>query len=397
MERVSIRVAGKYILDRKIGSGSFGVIFHGFNAENNDEVAAKLESTTAKMPQLIHEAKTLRSLRGGVGIPKLFWSGTEGDYNIMVMELLGSTIEDLFGAAWRKFSVKTVTLIGVQILERLEFMHKKHYIHRDLKPENFIVARIRQNVVYAIDFGLSKRYRDSKTLQHIPPRQNRSLTGTARYAAVNSHLGLELGRRDDIESLAYILIYFMSGQLPWQGIVTGDKRDKYNQILEIKNSMTPHALCKGMPGELATLLTYARAMKFEDEPDYAYLKGLFVGIADREHFAMDSTFDWMEQATPARLIAPKAVQPEKVDRKKSVRRRKDKPAAMSRLRSRSFEPVRVANSTNPDDRDSNATDVGKLPSLFNRSMVMRALDSPQYPKPTQPVQPKPEKSSCRVF
>lgn len=392
MERVNIRVAKKYILDRKIGSGSFGVIFHGYNTENNAEVAVKLESVSAKMPQLQHEAKTLHSLRGGVGIPHLFWSGTEGDYNIMVMELLGQTIEDMFAAAWRKFSIKTVALVGVQILERLEFMHKKNVIHRDMKPENFILGKARPSVVYAIDFGLSKRYRDPTSLQHIPFKQNRSLTGTARYAAVNSHLGMELSRRDDIESLAYILIYLTAGELPWQGLLATNKHDKYGQIMDMKASLTPAAMCKGMPGEFATILTYARAMKFEDEPDYAYLKGLFVGIADREHFAMDSVFDWTlhPEDVSARAIIPKS----KVERKKSARKRKERSPEpeLMKLRSRSFEPRKVGNSLNPEDLDSNATEVIKLPSFRNRVHVMKALDRPESP----PI-PSQKKSNCRVF
>jgi casein kinase 1 len=384
MERVNIRVANKFILDRKVGSGSFGVIFHGLNTENNEEVAVKLEPTSAKQPQLLNEAKTLHLLRGGQGIPHMYWSGTEGEYNIMVMELLGQSIEDQFTDVLRKLSVITVGRVGGQILERLEYMHKNHIIHRDMKPENFLLGKLKHNLIYAIDFGLSKRFRDSKTLQHIPMRHNRSLTGTARYAAVNSHLGIELARRDDIESLAYILIYLATGGLPWQGVQGSNKHDKYSRILDLKQGITPQSLCKGLPGEFCKLLIYSKALRFEEEPDYAFCRGLLASLAGDQDFGVHSGFDW----SGALEVAPPQVLKAKPKRKKAGKRRRKSTTSSPQvlhIKSRSCDVVRFMN---PDDCDSNATAKIEMPYFRNRRAVMRNLEQ---------VAPPRQKGSCRVF
>merc|ERR1711881_434379 len=213
--------------------GSFGDIYLGTNINTGEEVAIKLESMKARHPQLAYEYKVYRILSGGVGVPNVHWFGKEGDYNVMVMDILGPSLEDLFNFCSRKFTLKTVLMLADQLSARIEYIHSKSFIHRDIKPDNFLIGLgKRRNQIYIIDFGLAKMYRDLKTHQHIPYKGNKLLTGTARYASVNTHLGIEQGRRDDLESLGYVLMYFLRGSLPWQGIKVADKEAKYEKIKE---------------------------------------------------------------------------------------------------------------------------------------------------------------------
>ena len=148
------------------------------------------------------------------------------------------------------------------------------------------------NLVYIIDFGLAKKYRDARTHQHIPYRENKNLTGTARYASINTHLGIEQSRRDDLESLGYVLMYFNLGSLPWQGLKAATKKQKYERISEKKMSTPIEVLCKGFPTEFATYVNYCRSLRFDDKPDYAYLRQLFRNLFHRHGYAYDYIFDW---------------------------------------------------------------------------------------------------------
>ncbi|XP_013415381.1 casein kinase I isoform X2 [Lingula anatina] len=290
---MELRVGNKYRLGRKIGSGSFGDIYLGTNISTGEEVAIKLECVKTKHPQLHIESKFYKMMQGGVGIPTIKWCGTEGDYNVMVMELLGPSLEDLFNFCSRKFSLKTVLLLADQLISRIEYIHSKNFIHRDVKPDNFLMGLGKKgNLVYIIDFGLAKKYRDARTHQHIPYRENKNLTGTARYASINTHLGIEQSRRDDMESLGYVFMYFLRGSLPWQGLKAATKRQKYERISEKKMSTPIEELCKGFPSEFATYLNFCRSLRFDDKPDYSYLRQLFRNLFHRQGFTYDYVFDW---------------------------------------------------------------------------------------------------------
>lgn len=286
-------VGGKYKLGRKIGSGSFGELHLGVNIQNGEEVAVKLESVKTRHPQLHYESKLYMLLQGGTGIPHLKWFGVEGDYNVMVIDLLGPSLEDLFNYCNRKLSLKTVLMLADQLISRVEYMHSRGFLHRDIKPDNFLMGLGRKaNQVYIIDYGLAKKYRDLQTHKHIPYRENKNLTGTARYASVNTHLGVEQSRRDDLESLGYVLMYFLRGSLPWQGLKAGTKKQKYDKISE-KKMLTPiEVLCKSYPAEFTSYFHYCRSLRFEDKPDYSYLKRLFRDLFIREGYQFDYVFDW---------------------------------------------------------------------------------------------------------
>mmetsp|Transcript_5543 Transcript_5543/g.13027 ORF Transcript_5543/g.13027 Transcript_5543/m.13027 type:complete len:432 (-) Transcript_5543:100-1395(-) len=289
------KVGGIYCLGRKLGSGSFGDIYFAVNTQTGEELAVKLENTRTKHPMLMYEAKLIKHLQGVPGMASVHYCDTEGDYNIMVMDLLGPSLEDLFNICHRKFTLKTVLMIADQMLYRIEYVHSKNFIHRDIKPDNFLIGHGKKsNIVYLIDFGLAKKYRDPKSQQHIQYRENKSLTGTARYASVNAHLGIEQSRRDDLEAIGYVLMYFNRGQLPWQGFQANTKEEKYHKIMESKRSTTVETLCKGFPAVFASYLNYCRALRFEDRPDYAYLRRLFKDLFMREGFVNDGMFDWSQ-------------------------------------------------------------------------------------------------------
>eukprot|EP00345_Euplotes_harpa_P005753 CAMPEP_0168320976 /NCGR_PEP_ID=MMETSP0213-20121227/1995_1 /TAXON_ID=151035 /ORGANISM="Euplotes harpa, Strain FSP1.4" /LENGTH=219 /DNA_ID=CAMNT_0008322537 /DNA_START=87 /DNA_END=747 /DNA_ORIENTATION=+ len=217
--------------------------------KSGEHVAVKLEPVKTKFPQLYYEAKLYKYLKGTEGIPSVYYYGTEGDYNCMVIDILGPSLEDLFDTAIidilgpsledlfdyckRKFSLKTVVMVGDQMVQRLESVHDKCFLHRDIKPDNFLMGLgKKQHVVYIIDFGLAKRFKDPQTGQHIPYRDGKSLTGTARYASANTHIGIEQSRRDDLESVGFVMVYFLKGKLPWQGIPARTKKSKYDKIKE---------------------------------------------------------------------------------------------------------------------------------------------------------------------
>ncbi|KGN57891.1 casein kinase 1-like protein 6 isoform X1 [Cucumis sativus] len=286
-------IAGKFKLGRKIGSGSFGELYLAVNVQTGEEVAVKLEPVKTKHPQLHYESKLYMLLQGGTGIPHLKWFGVESDYNIMVIDLLGPSLEDLFNYCNRKFTLKTVLMLADQLINRVEYMHSRGFLHRDIKPDNFLMGLGRKaNQVYIIDYGLAKKYRDLQTHKHIPYRENKNLTGTARYASVNTHLGIEQSRRDDLESLGYVLMYFLRGSLPWQGLKAGTKKQKYDKISEKKMSTPIEVLCKSHPPEFVSYFHYCRSLRFEDKPDYSYLKRLFRDLFIREGYQFDYVFDW---------------------------------------------------------------------------------------------------------
>ncbi|KAI7743572.1 hypothetical protein M8C21_000771 [Ambrosia artemisiifolia] len=299
-------IGGKFKLEKKIGCGSFGELYLGVNVKSGEEVAVKLESSKTKHPQLHYESKLYMLLQGGTGVPHLKWFGVEGEYNAMVIDLLGPSLEDLFNYCNRKLTLKTVLMLADQLINRVEYMHSRGFLHRDIKPDNFLMGLGRkESQVYIIDYGLAKKYRDLQTHKHIPYRENKNLTGTARYASVNTHLGVEQSRRDDLESLGYVLMYFLRGSLPWQGLKAGTKKQKYDRISEKKMVTPVELLCKSYPSEFTSYFHYCRSLRFDDKPNYSYLKKLFRDLFIREvivniisGYQFDYVFDWTKLKYP---------------------------------------------------------------------------------------------------
>jgi serine/threonine protein kinase len=222
--------------------------------------------------------------------------GFSGEFNILVMELLGKSLEDIFQMQQKKYTIKTVCMIGIQILDRLEFIHNKNIIHRDIKPDNFVVGlENKSHIIYVLDFGLSKKFRSSRTHQHIKFTVNKKLTGTARYASINALKGCEQSRRDDLEAIGYVLMYFLRGSLPWQGLHVHKGEDRYKKILQKKKSTSAEELCKGFPKEFVDYINYTRNLEFEADPDYKYLRNLLVKVLQKENSQFDFWYDWVSE------------------------------------------------------------------------------------------------------
>ncbi|KAB8698134.1 hypothetical protein FH972_026384 [Carpinus fangiana] len=267
-----------YRVGKKIGEGSFGVIFEGHNLLNNTQHSRRLTDSAA-------------------GIPGVYYFGQEGLHNILVIDLLGPSLEDLFDHCNRRFSIKTTVMIAKQMISRVQTIHEKNMIYRDIKPDNFLIGRPgskQANVVHVVDFGMAKQYRDPKTKQHIPYRERKALSGTARYMSINTHLGREQSRRDDLEALGHVFIYFLRGGLPWQGLRAATNKQKYEKIGERKQHTLTRDLCEGFPTEFQKYLDYTRNLGFEETPDYDYLRDLLTKALRDSGEIEDGEYDWMK-------------------------------------------------------------------------------------------------------
>ena len=283
----------KYLIIKKLGEGSFGLIYSAKTQHN--WYAVKLESRNRGQNLLENEACIMYYLRGK-RIPAIKSYANDLNFNILVMELMGKSLEEIFESLpKKKMSVNCVAKIGIQMIEILEYIHKKYIIHRDIKPDNFVMGRgDKSKYVYLLDFGLAKKYRSSTTLKHYRMTKKKNLTGTARYASINALNGLTQSRRDDLEAVGYVLMYFLRGKLPWQGLRVKNKEDRYHKIMEIKQETSPSLLCHGFPKEFKKYVEYTRNLEYEQDPDYEMLKNLFKTVLYNNKVNKDNFFvyDW---------------------------------------------------------------------------------------------------------
>tara|TARA_B110000008_G_C16958944_1_gene559346 strand:- start:1498 stop:2373 length:876 start_codon:yes stop_codon:yes gene_type:complete len=279
-----------FSITTKIGKGSFGEVFVATNA-NGQKFAAKLEPRRNKNgkrrrgpSQLEYENRVYELLKEGDGIPRVYKFFVKDDYNIMIMQLLGRSIQSVFERNGKILPLDTVIAVGIRILHHLLFVHNQGFIHRDIKPQNILLASkpTRNPQIYLIDFGLSKRYWINDS--HIPYRDNkRGLTGTPRYCSIGSHLGVEQSRRDDLESLGYVLIYLSKGKLPWMGLGGRKKmrssdstHNKHQQILTMKQNISTLELCEGLPHGIYQFVKTVRKLKFDEKPPYDSLYNMLL-------------------------------------------------------------------------------------------------------------------------
>jgi serine/threonine protein kinase len=299
---------GRYRVSRRLGGGAFGEVYivqstaAPASGADPEVFAAKFEPVRSSHQQhLFHEARVYASLvrhTVTVGIPRVRWFGVEGDFNILIMELVGPSLADLLDYCHGRLSLKTTLMLADQLIARLEFVHTAGYIHRDLKPDNFAMGTgKRSHHLYLIDFGLAKRYVDVHTHKHIPYKDGKSLTGTARFVSINTHLGVQQSRRDDLEGAALVLIFLMKGTLPWQNLKCATKAEKYEKIKSMKLATPTSILCVRLPPCFQQLLTYSRALEFEQKPDYQACRDMFAAEMQKREWSTDYAYSWVPERT----------------------------------------------------------------------------------------------------
>ena len=305
-----------YKIIKKVGSGAFGDVYKGESLrEVGTYVAIKCEEPDDdKKDRLKLEYNYYRDLNNNLihkGIPKAFWYGStqikeppskEKPYeeivkkNVMVIEYLGPSLEKLFHYLHKNFSLKTILMIGIQAIERLEFVHNNGIIHRDIKPDNFLIGSNNEtkSTIYIVDFGLSKKYIDLSNYEFNPFKNTKTFTGTYRFCSLRSHKRLEQSRRDDLESVGYMLIYFLKKELPWQGVKEDPKKkeNRSNIIFKIKKNLSIDELCNGCPNFMVEYIKYCRMLKYTEVPNYNLLKSLFINAMNENRYILDYNFDW---------------------------------------------------------------------------------------------------------
>ena len=289
LEYYEIPILTKYILDatKNLSSDIDTLVYSGIKIDSKEKVAFKLRLKKFNDFHLLkNEYIIYKELEGIKRIPKVYTVSEQGNYNILITELLGQSLKTLMKYVGEKFSLATTLKIGVQVLDIIKEIHKKGIVLRYLKPGNMVIGEDKnKDFIYLIDFEISKKYLINE--EHIPYRNNIDVRGNRDYISINTHNGIEISRRDDIESLGYNLIYFMKGELPWR-----KERDS-KSILEKKINTSLDELCKGLPEEFKVFIKYSRELEFEQEPDYNYLNKLLLTVAKKNGINIDkSKYDW---------------------------------------------------------------------------------------------------------
>ena len=283
---------------KPIGKGTFSTVYLCINIKNDSYVVIKAEKRSKNGVELLEtEAFVLYHLRG-FGIPEVLSYGRTKTHNILVLPLLGKNLLDVFILKNKYVNMNDICSTAIQILDRIEWVHSNNIVYRDIKPENFLLGNKDKDIIYLIDFGLCRKYKSSKTGKHIPAKNLGKFTGTSRYASIYAMAGNEQSRRDDIESIGYMIIYFMKKKLPWQGIKGNSYKECYHKLYLMKKHLKIEDLCKGLPTEIIEYMNAARALKFEEEPDYRYLKGLFKMVLSKNDTSFDKyIFSWCKYDT----------------------------------------------------------------------------------------------------
>jgi len=285
---------GKYRVIKKIGEGSQSSIYSGENIKTKESVAIKTEKQKEIDCLLKKEIYFLYRLKGQKGIADLITCGRSGEDLVLVENLLGKSLDILFLDMSKKFTLSDICQIGIQCLDRIEFVHSKGIIHCDIKPENFTIGLKDPYIIYLIDFGLCQNYKSLKSGKHIDFSFTGYMTGTARYASRHALRGKQLSRRDDIESFIYMILYFLAKTLPWQNMKAKNMAQKYKKIYLKKKNFNYKEFCMKFPPEIVTLLDYVLTLSFKEKPNYEFMRMLFKRILEREKQYKRNYFSWLD-------------------------------------------------------------------------------------------------------
>ena len=285
----------KYKVKKKLTEGNFSYIYLATN-DNGDNFCCKIEPINSPQLLLEDESKIMDYLRGPY-IPSIKLYGKSGEYNILIMQLLGKSL-DYYIKKLEKFSIKTTVMLACQMIDILQYIHTRHIIHRDIKPGNFVMGLGKSNLdLFIIDFGFAKKYRSNKTANNYPMKKGYQLTGTARFSSIHAMKGLEQSCRDDLESLAYVLYFFLIGRLPWQGIKEKSKEELYQKILDKKMKIKSEELGQNLPIQFCEFLEYSRNLKYREQPNYNLFKKKIKDIicVDNDESKFDKIYDWIDK------------------------------------------------------------------------------------------------------
>jgi casein kinase 1 len=283
------------LFDRKLGGGAFGKIYSCINNKTKELYACKIEKPDIESPQLSNEYKILNILKNYPFFPKCYKFCSSPHGHLLILDHLGPNLGFIMSKLPnQKYSMKSTLMIMTQCLERLKEIHEKGIIHRDMKPENFVIGyKGKEKNIYLIDFGLSKStIGEKKNLNLLNIKKEKIVIGTVRYISLNTHLGNEQYKKDDLESLAYIMIYFIKGELPWQNIKAKSRKEKYSKIYQIKKKTVPKELTNYLPEEMKTFLNYILNLNVKQKPDYAKLNNLINNLMNKYSYSNDLQFDW---------------------------------------------------------------------------------------------------------
>ena len=284
------------LFNKKLGCGAFGKIYSCINNKTKEVFACKIEKPDIECPQLNNEYKILNLLKNYPFFPKCYKFCSSQYGNILILDHLGANLGVIMSKLPnQRFSMKSTLMIITQCLERLKEIHEKGIIHRDMKPENLVIGyKGKEKNIYLIDFGLSKLINVEKKNSNLLPiiKKEKIVIGTVRYISLNTHLGNEQSKKDDLESLAYIMVYFIKGELPWQNIKAKSRKEKYSKIYQIKKKTVPNELTNFLPEEMKTFLNYILNLNPKQKPDYNKLNNLINNLMNKYSYSYDLQFDW---------------------------------------------------------------------------------------------------------